>query len=141
MKWMLLIVPLLLSCNKTNPPAIVCDLEDGLEGTIAYSIESLFSCSGTAAVRASVNGWVDSAGVCANDPTKLRGLSIQNVCGAIVLALGTAAGNAAGAALNSKFPAWNCNPQSLVQDVSQAASLACAAVFPATTMTKEWKSK
>ena len=132
MKKLLFILPLFLfvSCSKTNPSAIQCDLEDGLEGTIAYGIESVLNCTGSAAVRTSVNSWVDSAGVCAKDAKFKKGLAAGAICGAIVSAVGASASGTVNTSINSKFPGWNCDATKLVSDLSALANAACTVVFP-----------
>jgi hypothetical protein len=131
-----LLLPILFSvaCSKV-PSVLQCDLEDGLEGTIAYAIEQIGNCSGTAAVRASVNVWVDSAGACAV-PAKGRLKDSGSICGAIVTALGNAAGVEATQLLNAKFPTWTCNPAATVGALATLASTACSAVFPVAALTK-----
>lgn len=131
-KSLLLILPLLfvVSCSST-PSALKCDLEDGLEGVIAGAIEGAGQCSGTAAVRASVNAWVDSAGICTNDAELTA--SLGTVCQTIAASLSTAAGAAATNAINAKFPQWNCNPTWLTGSLETVSSLLCTTVFGALT--------
>lgn len=131
MKKILFVLPLFLvftSCNKLNPSALQCDLEDGLEGTLAYGIETVFNCTGTAAVRASVNSWVDSAGVCSKG--RLRGAAAGAVCGLIVTAIGANAAGPTNVLLNTKFPGWNCDTSKVVADLASLARVACTVVFP-----------
>lgn len=128
----LLAISLLSSCSSK---VIKCDLEDGLEGTMAYAIEMVGDCANAAEVRKSVNGWVDSAGSCASSARRELEAS-SSICGVIVSALSASAGNAVSSAINSKFPQWQCNPQMLISGLGDVASAACLAVFPSAMMSK-----
>lgn len=128
LKWIAVMGMVLLSgCTSTT---VKCDLEEGLEGTIAYAIETVGQCTGTAAVRTTVNGWVDKAGTCGTEP-KSRNMSMSiGVCSIVISALSSAAQGAVNDTINSKFPGWNCNPAIVVSALEDIANTACAAVFP-----------
>lgn len=122
MKYFIPFLFLLGSCSASNTAALKCNLQDGLEGVIAYAIETAGQCSGSAAIRASVNGWVASADPC----TVTRGGACSLIAGAITA---TVSGAAQGA-LSSKFPDWHCNPQMLLTALQGVATTACMAILP-----------
>lgn len=135
-KLCLFLLPLILLTSCTSK--LKCDLEDGLEGTISYAIEKVGQCTGTAAVRASVNSWVDSANACPDENLK-QAVAGGIICGAVLAALDQALSGPATDAINSKFPGWNCNPQMLISGLTLLASTACNAVFPGATNTATLK--
>jgi len=145
MKKIFLLLPFLFlaSCTSTNPSPIQCDLEDGLEGTIAFGLEQLVTCTGgTAPIRSSVNSWVDKAGVCGQTASVMKTASSvvtpTSICGVVV----AAAAGELGTLVTPKFPtSWGtCTLSSGVSAVlSDAASLACNAVFPAAMSLKKKK--
>lgn len=131
MKKILFLIPFLFLVSCSGKSVIKCDLEDGIEATISYAIEQIGGCTGTAAVRASVNTWVDSAGSC-TAPVKGKIRSFD-ICGTILTAVVADLANAGTTALNTKFPTWQCNPSATVAALSALANAGCTAVLVAGT--------